>query len=134
MKPFRPTFFSESRFFSKIGKVFKTAGIVVVYPALSLYYLLLDKEVPTSSKTIIIAALSYFIFPLDSIPDMTPIIGYSDDLGILYVSLSQLAKYLSPEILAKVREKIMEWFGDEKIVAQAEEKLLLQINKKNNEH
>ncbi|NOR87748.1 MAG: DUF1232 domain-containing protein [Bacteroidales bacterium] len=109
----------------------KNAGIVVIYPALVLYYLFKDKNVPSYSKTIIAAALAYFIFPVDSIPDMTPIIGYSDDLGVLYVTISQLFKYITPEILKKVKSRIVLWFGEAEEIIHQENKLLSKMANKN---
>jgi uncharacterized membrane protein YkvA (DUF1232 family) len=131
MKLLQSKKFSEIELFSKITHVVKSAGIIVIYPALVLFYLFKDKDVPKSSKTIIVAALAYFIFPVDSIPDVTPIIGYSDDLGVLYMSLMQLIKYITPDILQQVKEKIVQWFGEtEEIIAQ-EKKLLDKIAEKN---
>jgi len=127
MKLFKPKTFSEINLFHKIGQVAKNAGIIVIYPVLILFYLFKDKKVPHSSKTIIIAALAYFIFPVDSIPDMTPIIGYSDDLGILYVTISQLIKYINPEILNQVKNRIVEWFGEDESIIIQEQKLLYKI-------
>ncbi|MCK5775581.1 MAG: DUF1232 domain-containing protein [Bacteroidales bacterium] len=129
MKLLRPKSFSDTKLFEKIGLAAKNAGIVVIYPALVLYYLFQDKDVPKRSKGIIIAALAYFIFPMDSIPDMTPIIGYSDDIGILYVTIMQLVKYVTPDILQRVSNRIADWFGEIKEVKNQEEKFLNKINK-----
>ncbi len=126
--------FSEIKLFKKIGQAAKNAGIIVIYPALVLYYLFKDKNVPSSSKTIIIAALAYFIFPMDSIPDITPIIGYSDDLGVLYVTISQLIKYISPDILQKVKDRIVEWFGEVEEIDIQEKDLLLKMAEKSEKY
>lgn len=131
MRLLEPKKFSEIKLFKKIGSVAKNAGIVVIYPALVLYYLFKDKNVPSYSKTIIAAALAYFIFPVDSIPDMTPIIGYSDDLGVLYVTISQLFKYITPEILKKVKSRIVLWFGEAEEIIHQENKLLSKMANKN---
>jgi len=122
--------FSEINLFKKIGQVAKNAGIIVIYPALVLYYLFKDKSVPTSSKTIIITALAYFIFPADAIPDITPVIGYSDDLGVLYVTVSQLIKYITPDILQKVKTHITDWFGEIEEIEKQENELLLKMDNK----
>lgn len=36
---------------------------------------------PTHMKALIIGAIGYIVFPLDLIPDITPGIGYADDLA-----------------------------------------------------
>lgn len=131
MKLLDKKYFSENKLFKKIEKVAKSAGIMVIYPAMVLFYLFKEKSVPLASKSIIAAALAYFIFPADSIPDITPIIGYSDDLGILLVSLSHMVKYITPEILEKVKARMSKWFGEMEELRKQEMKLLQQIDDKN---
>ena len=130
MKPLNPKYYNQVELFNKIKSIAKSVGVVVIYPVLVLFYLFKDKEVPANSKTIIAAALAYFIFPIDSIPDMTPFIGYSDDLGVLYVSISQLTRYITPDILNKVKQKIVEIFGETVEIEKQEQKVLNKINEK----
>jgi uncharacterized membrane protein YkvA (DUF1232 family) len=44
---------------------------------------MLDKDVKWYRKSVVVAAVLYFITPLDAIPDFTPIMGYLDDIGII---------------------------------------------------
>jgi uncharacterized membrane protein YkvA (DUF1232 family) len=47
------------------------------------------REVPWRSVTMVIAALLYFVSPLDFIPDILPILGLTDDIAlIIWVSNS----------------------------------------------
>lgn len=130
MKLYSGSHFNEHKLIIKVKQLGKSAGMMVIYPAMILYYLFKDQNVPISAKSIIAAALAYFIFPADSIPDMTPIIGYSDDLGVMLMSISQLAKYISPEILGKTREKLVEWFGEIQEIDKQEKKLHQKIESK----
>lgn len=57
---------------------------------------LTDKNIAWYRKTIIIAALIYFLAPIDSIPDIAPLIGYLDDLGVITATLKFLGKELIP--------------------------------------
>ena len=41
------------------------------------------REVPWKSMLIIVAAIVYFIMPIDLIPDLIPIAGLSDDFAVL---------------------------------------------------
>jgi len=134
MKLYKPKSFSESKLLIKVKQVAKSAGMLVIYPVMVLYYLFKDEKVPASAKSIIAAALAYFIFPADSIPDVTPIIGFSDDLGILLMSIAQLAKYITPEILEKTKDKLVEWFGEMVEIEKQEEALKKRIAKKTKEH
>ena len=131
MKPLRFNRFNETGLIKKLGKVAKTAGLMGAYPAVLLFFLFKGKNVPLRSKSMIAAALAYFIFPADTIPDITPIIGYSDDVSIMLVSISQLVKYITPEILEKTRKRLVEWFGETHEIERHEEKILKQISEKN---
>ena len=41
------------------------------------------RELPTGSLIKILAALIYFVSPIDLLPDLLPVIGLSDDLALL---------------------------------------------------
>lgn len=40
-------------------------------------------ETPLSAKLLLVAAVAYFLWPFDLIPDFIPVIGYLDDLIIV---------------------------------------------------
>lgn len=42
-----------------------------------------SEETPLSAKILLIAAIVYFLSPIDLIPDFIPVIGYLDDLIIV---------------------------------------------------
>lgn len=104
-------YFSEKSLWEKLQKYSKDAGSKVVYAVLLLFYTLQDKSVGIKTKLGIVAALGYFILPTDAIFDLTPLIGYSDDLGVLLFTLSQISVNLTPEVKAKAKAKLNEWFG-----------------------
>ncbi len=62
---------------------------------LALYNYLKDENVAWYRKAIVIGALIYFITPIDAIPDLSPLIGYLDDLGVI----TAVIKYMGSEIL-----------------------------------
>ena len=95
-----------------MGKAAKKVGAKAAYTALLLYYASTDKNVPLSDKARIIGALGYFILPLDVLPDLTPILGYSDDIAALLWALKTVWKNITPEIKDKARKKLSEWYGD----------------------
>ncbi len=63
---------------------------------LALYRYLLDKSVGWQRKTVVVAALIYFIVPIDTIPDLAPLFGYMDDLGVIMATLKFLGHELIP--------------------------------------
>lgn len=62
---------------------------------LALYRYMKDPFVKWYRKAIVVAALVYFIAPIDTIPDLTPLFGYLDDLGVI----TALLKYLGNELM-----------------------------------
>lgn len=103
--------YSEEGFWDKLAKFAKAAGREVVEKALQLYYAAQAPETPQWAKTVIYAALAYFILPLDAVPDYIPAAGYTDDLGALAAAFATVAAYITPEIVEQAKEKADEWFG-----------------------
>lgn len=105
--------YSEEGFWDKVVRYARQAGKEVIERALQLYYAAQSPDTPKWAKGVIYGALGYFIVPLDAIPDLTPVVGYADDLGVLAAALATVALYVTPEIKAKAKAKIQEWFGQE---------------------
>jgi len=87
-------------------------SINVIYAALLLYYVLKKPNIPLKTKGIILGALGYFIVPTDAIPDLIPVVGYSDDLGALVLALAQVSMHVDDDVKSKARRKLTDWFGD----------------------
>lgn len=103
-------YFTESSFKEKLQRMATTAGTKVVYAALLLYFLMKDPLVPIRAKLIITAALGYFILPTDAIPDLTPMVGFSDDLGVLMFALNQISDHITPQIKIQATQQLQRWF------------------------
>ena len=106
--------YSEENFWEKLKNYAIDAGREVVEKALTLYYAAQSPETPVYEKTIIYAALTYFILPTDLVSDFLPGVGYVDDASLLAAALLTVAKYITPEIKEKARRKVAERFGEEK--------------------
>ncbi|MCX6150755.1 MAG: YkvA family protein [Ignavibacteriales bacterium] len=63
---------------------------------MALYRYMRDRYVSWHRKAIVVAALIYFISPIDAIPDLTPLFGYLDDLGVITAVLKFLGSELIP--------------------------------------
>lgn len=103
--------FSEGGFWSKLGNCFKKAGRQVLEKALWLYYAAQKPETPAWAKASIMGALGYFICPIDAIPDITPVIGYSDDLAVLTAAVAAVSMYIDEEVKELTAQKLGRWFG-----------------------
>ncbi|HAX77812.1 MAG TPA: hypothetical protein DCY88_18725 [Cyanobacteria bacterium UBA11372] len=58
--------------------------------------LALDPKAAPKAKALAIACLLYVISPLDAIPDVLPVVGWSDDIALIVATVSQLAVELKP--------------------------------------
>ncbi|WP_373498987.1 YkvA family protein [Desulfococcus sp.] len=104
--------YSDKSFWDKILKYAKVAGIEVIEKALWLYYAAQNPATPAWAKTVIYGALAYFIFPVDAIPDFTPVVGYVDDLGVLAAAVVTVSMYITDEVKAITTKKLKDWFGE----------------------
>src|SRR5215831_2811814 len=64
---------------------------------LAAYYCAFDRRTPLQVKAALLGALAYFVLPFDFIPDMLPVIGYSDDAAVLFAALRLVAAHIRPE-------------------------------------
>lgn len=102
--------YNEPGLWKKIATVARRAGSKVIYPVLLLYYVLQDENTPLKHKAMIIGALGYFILPIDIIPDILPILGFTDDLAALAACVKALVSSITPEIKEKAKRKLSDWF------------------------
>ena len=125
--------YNASDLMGKIASVAKKAGASTVYYALLIYYALMSDSVPTSKKVIAIAALGYFIAPVDFIPDFV-LMGLLDDGSVLLFALNQILPYITEEDKAKALAKLHDWFGDADIISLKSGFLPGTVNEESNEH
>ena len=103
--------YSEESLWRKITKFAVKAGEGVIEKALTLYETMKDEDTPVWAKATIISALGYFISPVDAIPDIIPVVGFSDDLGMLAGACVAVAANVKDEHIRKARETLRKWFG-----------------------
>lgn len=104
--------FTDKDFWNKVKRVAVKAGAKLIYVALILYYELKDPTVSIKEKGIIIGALGYFILPLDLIPDTVPVAGYTDDFAALMAAYGYVRAHLTPDVVDRAHNKMVELFGD----------------------
>lgn len=108
---------SEESLLHKISKFGKLIGVEALYKALQLWYVLQKPEVPAKDKALIMGALGYLISPLDFIPDLTPVFGYSDDIVAITFALVKVQGYIDDEVKAKAKVLLRRFFSED-IVAK----------------
>ncbi len=89
----RGTTYVQENLFEKVEKA--GSKIRFAKDVKALYRYMRDRYVPWYRKSIVIGALIYFISPIDAIPDLAPLMGYLDDLGVIAAVL----KFMGSEII-----------------------------------
>jgi uncharacterized membrane protein YkvA (DUF1232 family) len=113
--------YSESDLFEKLKKVSGSLGSHVLYYILVLYFLIADKTIPMKVRLAFVAALGYFILPVDLVSDFLPVIGYTDDMALLTFVIGNASGYITPEIQEKAKAMRAAIFGKEELSENNEE-------------
>ena len=48
-------------------------------------------------RAALVGALAYFVMPFDFMPDVLPLLGFTDDAAVLLTALRMVAGHLRPE-------------------------------------
>ncbi len=100
------TAFTAANFHSKLKKLGGRGTFELLEKAFQLYYLAKSPTVPLWAKGLVVGALGYFIVTPDAVPDITPILGFADDLSVMLSALAAVAAYLSPEIKERAAKRL----------------------------
>jgi uncharacterized membrane protein YkvA (DUF1232 family) len=83
------------RFWIKFKQV--VAKLPFAEELLAAYYCAFDKQTPRHVQGALLGALAYFVLPFDFVPDMLPILGFTDDAAILATAIRIVATHVTPE-------------------------------------
>ena len=64
---------------------------------LAAYYCAFDRETPGHVRVALLGALAYFVLPLDALPDMLPLLGFTDDAAVLATTIKLVSDAIMPE-------------------------------------
>jgi uncharacterized membrane protein YkvA (DUF1232 family) len=83
------------RFWIKLKRV--VARLPFAEDLLGAYYCAFDKETPRHVQAALLGAIAYFVLPFDFIPDMMPVLGFTDDAAVLATAIRLVAVHIKPE-------------------------------------
>jgi uncharacterized membrane protein YkvA (DUF1232 family) len=79
-------------------KLLKKAGRVPFAEELATaYYCVADPTTPPRVRGILLAALAYFVVPIDAIPDFVAGVGFTDDATVVAGAIALVSRYIRPE-------------------------------------
>jgi uncharacterized membrane protein YkvA (DUF1232 family) len=83
------------RFWTKLKKV--AVRLPFMEDLLAAYYCAFDKETPRHVQAALLGALAYFVLPFDFIPDMLPVLGFTDDAAVLATAIRLVAANITED-------------------------------------
>ena len=96
-------------FWPKIRKL--AVRIPFAEDAVAMFFCAFDRETPAYSKAILLAALAYFILPTDFIPDVFPVIGFTDDAAVIAAALAVAGRSIQPRHRQEARRVLEKLAG-----------------------
>jgi uncharacterized membrane protein YkvA (DUF1232 family) len=114
-----------STILSSLRMKIKYISSSLLYAALLMYYAFRRNETPAWAKRIVMGVFVYLFAPIDAIPDLTPIIGYTDDMGVMLYGLVLIAAYINEDVRMSARRTLESWIGpvDQESLREVDERL-----------
>ena len=78
------------------------------------YYCALDPETPGKAKAVLLGALAYFVMPMDAIPDILALVGFSDDIAVLTLAIATVRANLTEAHRIAARKSLANLAADKK--------------------
>jgi uncharacterized membrane protein YkvA (DUF1232 family) len=88
-------------FWSKIKGV--AARLPFTEDLLAAFYCAFDRDTPRHVQISLMGALAYFVLPFDLMPDIMPVLGFTDDAAILATAVRLVAGHIRPDHRAAAR-------------------------------
>jgi uncharacterized membrane protein YkvA (DUF1232 family) len=101
----------RKRFWSKFKRV--AAKLPFAEDLLSAYYCAFDRQTPRHVQAALLGAIAYFILPFDFIPDMLPVLGFTDDAAVLATAIRLVSAHITPEHREAARARLQRITGSE---------------------
>ena len=100
-KPFTrndTTHADESEVREKFWRTAKKAARQIPFmdEVVAAYYCAMDRDTPLRAKGILLAALGYFVLPVDFVPDFIFGLGFTDDLAVLTAAITAVSAHITP--------------------------------------
>lgn len=67
-----------------------------------------DPATPRRVRLTLLAALGYFVLPVDAIPDIMPLLGFTDDAAVIAAAIAAVAGSITPEHRERARKAMGE--------------------------
>ena len=65
--------------------------------AVAAFHCATDSTTPLPVRATLFGALAYFILPFDFLPDMLPVLGFTDDAAVLATAIRMVSSHITSE-------------------------------------
>ena len=97
-------------FWPKVRRV--AAKLPFAEDLLAAYYCAFDRQTPLQVKAALLGALAYFVLPADVMPDILPLLGYTDDALVLVTALRMVSGHIRDEHREAARQALARGLTD----------------------
>ena len=77
------------------------------------YYCAFDRQTPRHVQAALLGAIAYFVLPFDAVPDVLPVLGFTDDAAVLATAIRLVASNIRPEHRDAARAALKRAAADE---------------------
>ena len=98
------------RFWEKLKSL--AARLPFAEDLIAAHYCAFDRQTPLHVKAALVGAIAYFVLPCDFIPDVLPVIGYSDDAAALAAALKLVSSHITPDHREAARRTLLRLRGE----------------------
>jgi uncharacterized membrane protein YkvA (DUF1232 family) len=105
------------RFWRKLKRV--AARLPFAEDLLAAYYCAFDRQTPRHVQASLLGAIAYFILPFDFVPDVMPILGFTDDAAVLATAIRMVAGHITNEHREAARAVLKRGVDDVEAKAEA---------------
>ena len=99
------------RFWIKLKKV--ASKLPFIEDLLAAYYCAFDRETPRHVQAALLGAIAYFILPFDFVPDMLPVLGFTDDAAVLATAIRLVAAHITNDHREAARAALKRGIDDD---------------------
>lgn len=64
---------------------------------LAAYYCAFDRGTPRHVQAALLGAIAYFVLPFDFVPDLLPVLGFTDDAAVLATAIRMVSSHIRPD-------------------------------------
>lgn len=91
----------RKRFWHKVRRTLRR--VPFLDQVIGAYYAAIDPETPRSAQLVLMAALAYFVMPLDVVPDIIAFLGFGDDAAVMLMAVNTLSPHIKPKHMERAR-------------------------------